>query len=170
MRRCCVSGIMDIGPCKKDAPLVVSFPHYLFADEKHLDSVVGLNPKKDKHEFYLESDPLTGVTLSVRARFQVGVILERVFGLGFVQACILLHASLPACLCSHSFFLSFRGIASTVPFVFSHAFIHSFFLYVVSCLPCFWFYSFFTSCQVQSVSVSRHRCGDFRVIELPAIC
>ncbi|XP_003747317.1 lysosome membrane protein 2 [Galendromus occidentalis] len=76
------SGVMDIGPCKKDAPLVVSFPHYLYADDKHLDSVVGMNPKKEKHQFYLESDPLTGVTVSVRARFQVGVILERVFGLG----------------------------------------------------------------------------------------
>ena len=76
---------MDIGPCKKDAPLVVSFPHYLYADEKHVDSVVGMNPKKEKHQFYLDSDPLTGVTVSVRARFQVGVILERVFGLGFVS-------------------------------------------------------------------------------------
>ncbi|XP_022698100.1 lysosome membrane protein 2-like isoform X1 [Varroa jacobsoni] len=76
------SGVMDIGPCKKGAPLVISFPHYLFADEAHQNSVIGLNPRKEAHQFYLESDPLTGVTVSVRARFQVGVVMERVHGLG----------------------------------------------------------------------------------------
>lgn len=75
---------MDIGPCKKGAPLVISFPHYLFADEAHQNSVIGLNPRKEAHQFYLESDPLTGVTVSVRARFQVGVVMERVHGLGYV--------------------------------------------------------------------------------------
>lgn len=73
---------MDIGPCKKGAPLVLSFPHYLYADEEHQNSVIGLDPRKEDHQFYLENDPLTGVTVSVRARFQVGVVMDRVHGLG----------------------------------------------------------------------------------------
>lgn len=41
-----------------------------------------MNPDADKHQFFFNSEPTLGVTVKVRGRIQISVILERVFGLG----------------------------------------------------------------------------------------
>lgn len=75
-------GGSDLGPCKQGAPLVLSFPHFLFADPSYQADVDGMNPDADKHQFFFNSEPTLGVTVKVRGRIQISVILERVFGLG----------------------------------------------------------------------------------------
>ncbi|KAG0445182.1 hypothetical protein HPB47_018799 [Ixodes persulcatus] len=75
-------GGSDLGPCKQGAPLVLSFPHFLYADPAYLADVDGLRPDVDKHQFFFNSEPTLGVTVNVRGRIQVSVVLERVFGLG----------------------------------------------------------------------------------------
>lgn len=75
-------GGSDLGPCKQGAPLVLSFPHFLYADPAYLADVDGLHPDVDKHQFFFNSEPILGVTVNVRGRIQVSVVLERVFGLG----------------------------------------------------------------------------------------
>ncbi|KAH7969645.1 hypothetical protein HPB52_020771 [Rhipicephalus sanguineus] len=75
-------GGANLGPCKQGAPLVLSFPHFLYADSSYRADVDGMNPDPNKHQFFFNSEPTLGVTVNVRGRIQVSVVLERVFGLG----------------------------------------------------------------------------------------
>ncbi|XP_064482516.1 scavenger receptor class B member 1-like [Ornithodoros turicata] len=75
-------GGADLAPCKQGAPLVLSFPHFLYADPSYLEGVSGLRPNASLHQFYFNSEPTLGVTVNARGRIQINVILERVFGLG----------------------------------------------------------------------------------------
>lgn len=76
------SGGTDLGPCKQGAPLVLSFPHFLYADPSYREGVNGVQPNASLHQFFFNSEPTLGVTVNVRGRIQISVILERVFGLG----------------------------------------------------------------------------------------
>lgn len=75
-------GGANLGPCKQGAPLVLSFPHFLYADESYRGDIDGMHPDPSKHEFFFNSEPTLGVTVNVRGRIQISVVLERVFGLG----------------------------------------------------------------------------------------
>uniref|UniRef100_A0A1S4L9Z8 Scavenger receptor class B member 1 n=2 Tax=Ixodes scapularis TaxID=6945 RepID=A0A1S4L9Z8_IXOSC len=63
-------GGTDLGPCKQGAPLVLSFPHFLYADPAYLADVDGLHPDVTKHQFFFNSEPTLGVTVNVRGRIQ----------------------------------------------------------------------------------------------------
>ncbi|XP_075544565.1 scavenger receptor class B member 1-like isoform X1 [Dermacentor variabilis] len=75
-------GGANLGPCKQGAPLVLSFPHFLYADSSYRADVDGMNPDPKRHQFFFHIEPTLGVTVNVRGRIQVSVVLERVFGLG----------------------------------------------------------------------------------------
>ena len=49
----------------------------LQADEKYQNAVEGLNPEKEKHEFYVDIAPDFGFPLAIRPKFQLNVVINR---------------------------------------------------------------------------------------------
>ena len=43
-----------VSKCQMDAPIVLSWPHFLHANSSFLKAVDGLNPDQDKHGFYFD--------------------------------------------------------------------------------------------------------------------
>ena len=83
--------MFDVSVCQFGAPIVLSWPHFLGADQKYRDAVEGLNPEKvqkkilenislnifpslqSKHGFWFDIQDVTGTTLSAKARFQINM-------------------------------------------------------------------------------------------------
>jgi len=80
---CMKSGVLHMGPCKRTpsmptgVPMALSYPHFYQADQYYLDSVDGLKPDKEQHEFYLDLNPELGIPLAIRPRFQLNIIINR---------------------------------------------------------------------------------------------
>jgi len=66
-------GVFDVTVCQFGAPIVLSWPHFLGAEQKYRDAVEGLNPEKSKHGFWFDIQDVTGTTLSAKARFQINM-------------------------------------------------------------------------------------------------
>ncbi|XP_071452720.1 sensory neuron membrane protein 2-like [Hetaerina americana] len=69
-------GVQDISSCV-GGPLVVSYPHFYSASSKYLEYAKGLNPKKEKHETYLEIESITATPLKAAKRLQFNIPLKR---------------------------------------------------------------------------------------------
>lgn len=80
---CLKSGVLNMAPCKvKDdlkvgAPIALSYPHFYQAHPSFLEAVEGLEPNKEKHQFYVDLEPTLGFPLAIRPRFQLNAILRR---------------------------------------------------------------------------------------------
>jgi len=80
---CFKSGVMNMAPCKvtadlpNGAPIALSYPHFYQADPHYLNSVEGLKPDKEKHQFYVDISPEFGFPLAIRPRFQLNVVIKR---------------------------------------------------------------------------------------------
>ena len=48
-------------------------PHFHNADPGLLDQVIGVSPDVEKHDTYLDIEPITGVALSAHKRIQVQI-------------------------------------------------------------------------------------------------
>ena len=44
-----------------DAPVFASKPHFLDADPGFLSNVTGLSPNREKHDSFLDAEPVSGV-------------------------------------------------------------------------------------------------------------
>lgn len=71
--RCDLKGIGDISPCYYGVPLSISQPHFLNADAKLLEDVVGLSPDPSKHNFYAVIHPESGLVLEGKFRLQLNL-------------------------------------------------------------------------------------------------
>lgn len=81
------AGVTNISSCRFGTPAFVSFPHFYAADESFVNNVDGLQPSKDKHEFYLVLEPTTGIPLEVAARVQLNMLIRPVQNVGlFMEA------------------------------------------------------------------------------------
>lgn len=69
---CYLDGAFDFKPCL-GAPILVTQPHFLNADQHYRDGVEGLNPDASKHNIYLLVEPNTGTPLTGRKRIQLNV-------------------------------------------------------------------------------------------------
>jgi hypothetical protein len=80
---CFKSGVLNMAPCKttkdrpKGAPIALSYPHFYQADPSFREAVVGMTPKKELHEFYIDVLPEFGFPLAIRPRFQLNAVLRR---------------------------------------------------------------------------------------------
>nr|ALR72545.1 sensory neuron membrane protein SNMP3 [Colaphellus bowringi] len=72
---CLKDGVTDLKTCIGSS-ILVSFPHLLYGDEEYLDSVIGLNPEKSKHETTVILEPISGFPLSVTQRIQFNTFLR----------------------------------------------------------------------------------------------
>ena len=67
----CKDGFIKVGECYGGLPLIMSAPHYWNVDSSLHDQIIGLNADRDKHDTYLDIEPITGVALSAHKRIQV---------------------------------------------------------------------------------------------------
>lgn len=75
------AGVFTLAPCKFNAPIYISMPHFLDADPYFLSRVNGLSPDRDKHEFYIDLEPRTGSPVTLAARVQLNVAISKPPGL-----------------------------------------------------------------------------------------
>lgn len=75
-------GLMNLGPCQYGTTTFMSYPHFYEADPYYLEQIEGLNPIKEKHEFFMTLEPNAGVPLDVGGGFQANVLIDRVPGMG----------------------------------------------------------------------------------------
>jgi len=72
-------GMFAVPKCQFKAPIVLSWPHFLHANEtfrKH--HVTGLEPADpEKHGFWFDVQPITGTTLSAKARVQINIAVRK---------------------------------------------------------------------------------------------
>ena len=61
----------------KGAPIALSYPHFYQADPSYQEAVIGLNPVKEKHQFYVDVFPDFGFPLAIRPRFQLNVVIKK---------------------------------------------------------------------------------------------
>lgn len=52
-------GLLHIGTCFFDAPVILSFPHFFKACDKVQKQVQGLNPNADKHDIVVYFEPVS---------------------------------------------------------------------------------------------------------------
>uniref|UniRef100_A0A3P8SI52 Scavenger receptor class B member 2 n=1 Tax=Amphiprion percula TaxID=161767 RepID=A0A3P8SI52_AMPPE len=75
---CLGSGVLNVSTCKQGAPIIMSSPHFYQADEKFVQDVFGMTPKKEQHQTVIDLHPLTGFVLQAAKRLQVNVYVEKI--------------------------------------------------------------------------------------------
>ncbi|XP_076070185.1 lysosome membrane protein 2-like [Mytilus galloprovincialis] len=75
---CLPSGLLNVSSCKQGAPVVMSLPHFLYADPVVQDAVYGLNPNKIEHQTILDIEPNTGVVMNAQKKLQVNAYIRNV--------------------------------------------------------------------------------------------
>jgi hypothetical protein len=78
-KSCFLDGIIDMQTCF-GVPVLFSFPHFLWADEKYANGVEGMAPNEDIHKTYLVVEPNTGTPLKGVKRIQLNVAMRPVTG------------------------------------------------------------------------------------------
>ncbi|XP_037084392.1 protein croquemort-like [Pollicipes pollicipes] len=73
---CPPSGLLDQSHCRQSMQAFVSLPHMLFADPEAINETEGQRPEADVHNFHIDIEPTTGTSVSVRARFQINLLLK----------------------------------------------------------------------------------------------
>lgn len=74
------SGMFNASSCRFGAPIYLSNPHFLEADPYYASLLTpnSLKPDKKRHETKFVYEPVSGVPLSVAARFQVNIRLDQI--------------------------------------------------------------------------------------------
>lgn len=50
---CPATGVRDLSTCR-NAPIMMSWPHFFLADPSYRETIVGMNPDPEKHQFFME--------------------------------------------------------------------------------------------------------------------
>nr|QDD67779.1 sensory neuron membrane protein [Galeruca daurica] len=69
---CLKKGVFDLSKCV-GAPIMVTLPHFLYADETLLQQVKGLKPIREEHILTVSIEPLTSAPLNVKMRIQMNL-------------------------------------------------------------------------------------------------
>lgn len=77
---CFPSGVLNISACQQGAPIVVSFPHFLYGDPSYQQALEGIVPDPKRHQMYIDIEPKMGITVNAAAKFQLNVVVERIPG------------------------------------------------------------------------------------------
>lgn len=78
-KKCLGQGVLDLGPCKDGAPVAMTQVHLLDVDPKYLRKIGnGIKAEREKHQTFLDIEPLTGTPLKVAKRIQINLVLEKV--------------------------------------------------------------------------------------------
>ncbi|KAJ8975761.1 hypothetical protein NQ317_004811 [Molorchus minor] len=74
---CPPKGLQNISPCQFDAPVYLSFPHFLDADPKLIEPFEGLNAVREKHQSYFKIQPKLGVPVEGKIRAQLNLKVDQ---------------------------------------------------------------------------------------------
>ena len=55
---CNIDGVTSIGPCRADAPIYLSQPHFFSASKYFLESIEGLKPNISQHRSFIDIEPV----------------------------------------------------------------------------------------------------------------
>ncbi|XP_017115750.1 protein peste [Drosophila elegans] len=79
--KCMPVGVINIGPCAFNASVYMSYPHFYLADPSFLEAIDGLQPEREKHEFFMTLEPNAGVPMDVGGGFQANYYMEPIPGI-----------------------------------------------------------------------------------------
>ena len=66
-----------VSKCQYHAPIILSWAHFLHADQFIRDKITGMaDPELEKHGFWFDIQPITGTTMSAKARIQINVAVQ----------------------------------------------------------------------------------------------
>ncbi|XP_066903768.1 protein croquemort [Halyomorpha halys] len=82
---CHPTGVREISTCRFGAPAFISFPHFYQADSVFRKMVSGMEPSEKNHTFDLTLHKITGIPLSVNARLQINVLVDKIEGIDFYE-------------------------------------------------------------------------------------
>ncbi|KAJ8670662.1 hypothetical protein QAD02_001921 [Eretmocerus hayati] len=74
---CLFDGAMELYNCH-GAPIILTFPHLLWADERYAQTVDGLHPDPKKHQTFVDFEPNTGTLLQGSRRVQFNLIYRQI--------------------------------------------------------------------------------------------
>lgn len=74
-------GIQNMSDCRFGGPVFASFPHFYLADKYYTDSMTGLNPSQNEHEFAVTIEPNTGIPLEIDAKLQINILVQPLRGI-----------------------------------------------------------------------------------------
>nr|WLL73946.1 sensory neuron membrane protein [Leucinodes orbonalis] len=63
------------------AYMVLSYPHFLYADTRYRNGVLGLNPIEEDHRIFLDLEPNTGTVMRGAKRAQFNVFMRNINGI-----------------------------------------------------------------------------------------
>ena len=52
-------GLLNLTECRQGAPIFMSYPHFYLADANLTESVTGMNPNQEEHEFSMVVEPVS---------------------------------------------------------------------------------------------------------------
>ncbi|VEN39166.1 unnamed protein product [Callosobruchus maculatus] len=81
---CMKNGLCDLSTCT-GGPVILSFPHLLYADPEHANGVDGLKPNQSDHETFVVLEPLSGFPLKLAQRVQFNIFLRPIDGASKLQ-------------------------------------------------------------------------------------
>nr|XP_027202619.1 scavenger receptor class B member 1-like isoform X1 [Dermatophagoides pteronyssinus] len=71
------SGVFDLSECKYGAPVLLSYPHFLYAHPNYRENIGGLRPDRRKHQFHMMVEPNTGTSIRSYARIQINIYITK---------------------------------------------------------------------------------------------
>ncbi|CAH1980103.1 unnamed protein product [Acanthoscelides obtectus] len=74
---CPPRGLQNISPCQYDAPVYLSYPHFLDTDSSLSERFEGLSPNREEHESYFKIQPKIGVPLEGKIRVQLNLKVDQ---------------------------------------------------------------------------------------------
>ncbi|XP_043498614.1 scavenger receptor class B member 1 [Polistes fuscatus] len=76
---CAPEGTFNVSACQFDSPVLLSFPHFYMADPALREAVIGVSPPvQEKHELFVDVQPMMGTALRARARIQINLAVSQV--------------------------------------------------------------------------------------------
>nr|CAI5832880.1 unnamed protein product [Callosobruchus analis] len=81
---CMKNGLCDLSTCT-GGPVMLSFPHLLYADPEYLNGVDGLKPNQTEHETFVVLEPISGFPLKLAQRVQFNMFLRPIEGVAKLE-------------------------------------------------------------------------------------
>ncbi|XP_039764055.1 sensory neuron membrane protein 2 isoform X2 [Pararge aegeria] len=77
---CLYTGAMEMFTCV-GALMVMSYPHFLYADSVYRNGVIGLVPNEESHRLFVDLEPHTGTVVRGMKRAQFNIFMRRIDGI-----------------------------------------------------------------------------------------
>ncbi|GAB1862064.1 Scavenger receptor class b member 1 [Camponotus japonicus] len=76
---CAPEGTFNVSQCQYDSPVLLTFPHFYLADQTLREAVTGISPPEaEKHQLYIDVQPIMGTAMKARARIQINLAVSQV--------------------------------------------------------------------------------------------